>query len=155
MKIKQIMSTVVATVQPETGFKTLLCKHRGLTSRLLYVVDQDNRLKGIISRYDLLKVMAPGYLDANLVKALGDDQFITARALDDNLNKTALDVMIKDLKVIHPEDHLIEAIILIRDEGINEIPVVDHDGKLVGQVSRRDVLVCLMDQCGLDCGSED
>jgi len=153
MKIRDMMNTAPTTVSPGDSLKTLLCIQNARQSRLLHVVDEHGKLLGVISSFDLLKLMIPFYLDANLAKAMSDASFLPKRAYDDNKDKTAADLMLKDFSAVSPDDFFLEAETLIARKGFNALPVVDENGKLVGEIGRREVLLHVIRQC--DCCREE
>lgn len=139
MKVADIMHTKVETVSPDTDFRTLLARQQDKASQLLYVLDQ-GRLVGVISSLDLLKAMAPAWLDANLSRAVGDDQPLTLRSLQENAGRTARELMTANPVTLSPQDHVLRAETLIRDTGVNVLPVVDKDGVLLGEIGRGQIL---------------
>lgn len=146
MKVADIMHAVVETVAPDTDFRTLLARQQDKASQLLYVLDQ-GKLVGVISSLDLLKAMAPAWLDANLSRAVGDDQPLTLRSLQENAGRTARELMTPDPVTLSPQDHVLRAETLIRDTGVNVLPVVDAAGRLLGEVTRRDILNAVAKIC--------
>jgi CBS domain-containing protein len=53
---------------------------------------------------------------------------------------TVGDVMATEPVVVHPDDPLRDAARLMDDRHVHGLPVVDHDGRLVGVVSQTDLL---------------
>lgn len=51
------------------------------------------------------------------------------------------EIMSTDLEYMTVDDNLYEAACLMRDHNIGMIPVVDHEGKLVGVVTDRDLVI--------------
>lgn len=153
MKIRDMMNTAPTTVGPDDSLRTLLCTQNDRQPRLLHVVDTDNTLLGVISSHDLLKLMIPFYLDANLAKAMPESSFSPRRAYEEHKHKTAAEIMPKHFHVIGPDDSFLEAETLIAEKGFNVLPVVDEDGRLLGEVGRREALSHVTEQCG--CHGED
>lgn len=148
MKIREMMNTEPTTVAPGDKLKTLLCIQNARQSRLLHVVDKDKKLLGVISSYDLLKLMIPFYLDANLAKAMSDASFLPRRAYEEHKDKTAADIMPKKFHAMGPDDSFLEAETLIAEKGFNALPVLDGEGRLIGEVGRREALLHVVEQCG-------
>jgi CBS domain-containing protein len=151
MRIRHMMHDNPAVVGPEVSFATLLLAYRDMDSRLVYVTAPDRRLMGVVSSYDLLRVMLPFYLDSNLAKALSDDDetlvrqsCLACQAL------SAADIMTRTFVSIGPDDTFLEAEALIAERGVNVLPVLDADGRLVGEMTRRRILKYLAGHCGLD-----
>lgn len=83
------------------------------------VVDQDHRVVGIVSEFDLLKAI------------------LKDRALS---TVTAGEIMTPNPITAHPEDLSTEIVRVLEEKHLIRLPVVDSEGKLVGIVARRDIL---------------
>lgn len=86
------------------------------------VVDDDNNLVGVISEGDCLKVVVRGKYN-NMPNACGK----------------VGDCMARDVVTIPPEMNILEAAKKFLNLKLRRFPVI-RDGKLVGQISQRDVL---------------
>ena len=154
MKIASIMNPRIATTGPGTSFIELLRTMRGKPSRLMHVVAQDGKLLGVISNYDVLKVMLPFYMDSNLAKAMAFDEEFAKRTLEDNKGLTAKDLMVEDCVTLAEDAHFLEAEALLKEKGVNALSVVDAAGRAVGEVTRKAVLSKLIDLLAPDTKSE-
>jgi len=154
MRIKDLMNKKPAKVSPTDKLKKLLCLASKRQSRLLHVVDGDDRLLGVISGYDLLKLVVPFFLDANLAKALPESPELVRRGYADNADMTAADLMHVKVDSLSPEDPFIELEAAIAGRGFNALPVVDEKGRLIGEAGRREALLHVASLCGC-CREED
>ncbi|MCZ6598110.1 MAG: KpsF/GutQ family sugar-phosphate isomerase [Planctomycetota bacterium] len=84
------------------------------------VVDEDEKLVGIFTDGDLRRLLASG--DGSRLEQPVDE------------------FMGRDPKVVHPDQLLEEAEYLLREHKIDQVPVVDGDGKPVGLLDVQDVL---------------
>jgi CBS domain-containing protein len=150
MRIRNMMNNSLAVISPDVDFAALLAAYREMESRLVYVVEPDAKLVGVISSYDILRAMFPFYLDSNLVKALPDDESVLRQAFASCKDQPAADIMTVDFVSVHPDALFLEAEALIAERGVNVLPVVDDAGKLVGEITRRAILKYLAERCGLD-----
>jgi len=148
MKIRDMMNKAPTTVGPDAPLRTLLCVQNARQSRLLHVIDKDGKLLGVISSYDLLKLMIPFYLDANLAKAMPETSFLARQAYKERKDMTAADIMPKKFHAMGPDDSFLEAETLIAEKGFNALPVVDEAGRLIGEIGRREALLHVVEQCG-------
>lgn len=152
MKIGDIMRTDLDTRPPDTGFReiveTLLTKR----SRLLYILDGGRRLLGVIGNFEILCLLMPQYLDANLVRALSDDTTLFMEALERNAHKTAGQIMNSELPRLETDHTVLEADVLIKEKSSLALPVVDPDGVLLGEVTRDDILSYIAGLWGLQRG---
>jgi CBS domain-containing protein len=88
------------------------------------VVDNEGHLMGILSEYDCLKVM-------------------TAGAYEGLPERKVADYMTCPATTIRPEASLFDVVTMFMKNPIRRFPVMDEKGQLLGQISRRDVLVAI------------
>ena len=124
-KAEDCMVREVVTVRPDTDAYdaiALLLKHRisGMP-----VVDESGKLVGILSEIDCLETLIDSRYH-NMPTAL------------------VKDLMSRDLQTVSPDTDILKIAELFLHERYRRLPVVDK-GRLVGQVSRRDVLRALED----------
>jgi CBS domain-containing protein len=135
--VKDLMTTQVVTVGPETPFKeivALLAEHR---VSAVPVVDDDRHVLGIVSEADLL-------LKEELPKPdLDIPLFWTKRRRlerEKAAGATARDLMSSVVVSTAPEATVAEAARRMHAAGVKRLPVIDEDGRLVGIVGRGDLL---------------
>ncbi len=118
----QAMESGVQSCHSTTSWKEIALKlvDRGYGS--LPVVDDDMNLAGIVSEYDLLKVLLEKQ-DENNVKA--DD------------------IMTKKLITVKEDTPINDVIKILEDNKLIRVPVV-KDKKLIGILTRRDVIFCYL-----------
>ena len=156
MQVAKMMLRELTTVAAQCEFSDLLLKQACLPSRQIYVTDPAAKLLGIITSYDLLKLMAPFYLDSNLARALPDDSEVVAQAFTRNQSKTAAEIMQRKFHALAPSDNFALAEAVMREKGVFALPVLDADGVLLGEISRREVLKYLVfNVLGHDCRGGD
>jgi acetoin utilization protein AcuB len=101
-------------------------------------VMRDDKLVGIITRNDLLKVSP------------SEATTLSVWELNYVLSKlTVKDAMTKNPITIQPEGTLEEAALIMRDRGVGALPVVDEKGKLVGIITESDIFDAFLDLMGL------
>lgn len=149
MTIENIMLKSVGTVLPDTPFTSLMATHLGSESRQLYVVDENGRLLGVLSNYDLIKLMAPDYLDSNLARALHEDGMFFKDFMERMKGKTARDIMTSDFIAVKPKDTVLEAALLVREKFVFALPVVDEEKVVVGEVNRARIVEYAAKACGI------
>lgn len=139
MKVQDVMTTDVATTDPDTLLKEAA---RELVRRRISgmpVVDSDFQVLGVVSEADILaKEGSEPRGGGGFLQWLVDpgDPWITARF--DAV--TVGEAMSTPAQTITPDRPLAEAATIMLDEGVNRLPVVDTDGTLVGLVSRGDLV---------------
>jgi CBS domain-containing protein len=136
-RIESVMTTEVVTVRPSTPFREVVDLLQRKRISALPVVDQDDRVVGIVSEADLL--IKQGYPHG------GDDAaVIDAVRHRQRLGKAAgicvLDVMTRKVVSVPLGTEVATAARLMIRLGIKRLPVVDDQGRLVGIVTRGDLL---------------
>ena len=103
------------------------------------VLDDKGQVVGVISEKDFLEVMGAGQADSFMTVVakclLGKGCLaVPYRA------KFAGDIMTSPAVTVKPETPILEVAALLTEKEINRAPVVDAEGRLIGIVSRADVL---------------
>jgi CBS domain-containing protein len=139
MKVQDLMTRSVLTVRPDTPLKdaaALLSEHRisGLP-----VVDGERRVLGVLSEGDILFKESnglegkQGFLDRLLaVPQPGLELKIAARTTGEAMSAPAL--------TIGPRRPVTEAATTMIDEGVNRLPVIDDEERLIGIITRADLV---------------
>jgi CBS domain-containing protein len=132
--VATVMTSDVVTVGPGTVYKEVVERLRDHRVSAVPVVDAEHRVIGVVSEADLLlKEERPDRpLGGPLVHPHGDAARAQAR------NAAAL--MSSPAVTVGPEATLTEAARLMHRKRVKRLPVVDVDGRLVGIVSRADLL---------------
>jgi CBS domain-containing protein len=102
-----------------------------------YPVEEDSRIVGLVSKFDFLASFA----------------FTTARMTpryDDLMKRTVADVMTPDFIYVGGETRLTRVLQLMIEHRIRSIPVIEGDHRLVGMISREDVMRALQRCTGKD-----
>lgn len=132
-KVTDYMTRKVISVTADTGIRAAFFKMKDHHIRHLPVVENDNKLIGIISDRELRR---PDWVDESL-------DIAHIYYLDDDMS--VKDVMIKNVHVIHTYDTLRKAARLLLDNNIGAAPVLDKTEALVGMLSAVDLLQALYD----------
>ncbi|HET6988633.1 MAG TPA: CBS domain-containing protein [Kribbella sp.] len=132
--VKDIMTTRVIWVSKGATFRELAAALREYRVSAFPVVDDDRKVIGVVSEADMLTKEAlidePGVFGGILHRR---DQ-AKARGV------TAGDLMTTAVVAVRPDDTVEHAAKLMYDRGVKRLPVTDENGRLVGIVSRADVL---------------
>jgi len=120
-KVEALMrrDEAVATVTEDTGLRDVLFAITAARAGAAAVVDEGNRLLGIIT-------------DGDVRRALLKDE----KALD----RPAGEVMTRNPKIARPEELAITALDLMREYKIGDMPVVDEERRVLGMISLKDML---------------
>ncbi len=154
MDVSKCMRTQVVLAKPDCDFKSLLCKIADTVPRLAYIVDDDLKLLGIVSTVDLLKEIVPSYMNAELASSFTDGADFLQKQVERVKDKCARDIMVTKFSFLLPHHQLLKADAMIAEKGFNTLPVIDEQGKLLGEITRLDILLHLVDNC-LDYNQND
>lgn len=149
MHIKDIMTREVITVSEDDTVEK--CANLLATYKLsgLPVVDVNGFVKGIVTEGDLIKHNSTVEVPA-FIEILGGIFYLdNPNTFFDNVKKSmghfAKNVMTKDITTISPDEEIEKAASLLVRKKIKRLPVLDENGKLIGIVSRRDIMNKLFD----------
>jgi CBS domain-containing protein len=133
--VKDVMTTHVVAVRASAPFKEMAARLREHRVSAFPVLDEDNRVIGVVSEADLLTKEALEYGVARGVAGL-----LHHREQAKAAGVTAADLMTKPPVTIGPNEPVTHAARLMYARRVKRLPVVDDSGRLVGIVSRADVL---------------
>lgn len=159
MRARDIMTADVQTVHPDDEVSEALTRLANADFDGFPVVD-DDRIVGIVTQSDLVRLFQPE--DRTLWIPVGLPPFVTPveYAVDvswddldlgvdlaQNASEPVRAVMTESVVTVGPDDDIDHVLGLLADteRDINRVPVVE-DGRLVGIITREDVLRALRDE---------
>jgi len=116
-KASEIMTTNVVTVKKDMVITDVIALLLRWHISALPVVDEDNKMVGIVSEIDLVNVT----FDGNAA------------------NTTVEDVMTTEIISFNPTTQLADLVRSFSERHLRRVPIID-EGKVVGIISRRDLL---------------
>lgn len=101
--------------------------------RAVYVVDADGKLVGVISFRSMLKVVTARYgsRSTSVFGLLARLRHAMAEHVED---------LMREPHPVHPDTTLEDAFFTLDDSRENDLPIVDDDGKLVGELNAMQVM---------------
>ncbi len=143
------MERDVVSVRPDTDVESLLRLMRRHELPGVPVTGEDGKVVGIVTESDL--VLRDEDADLHLphhIDLWGGVIFLEpVKHYEERLKRafaaTAADMMTPDPVTVHPEDSIHDAARTIAERKHNRLPVVDDEGRLLGLVTRVDVLEAL------------
>ncbi len=145
LPVRLAMETAVTMVGLETKVSTIVELLLQASFRVLPVVDEHYRLRGIISTGDLINAgLLP--MRRGLVRTARELDTQTAEAIASSLEKaqhslrTAQDIMNPQVRTIGPDQSIREAAQILIGTHLRNLPVVDATGKVLGMLTRADLL---------------
>jgi CBS domain-containing protein len=132
--VKDVMSTHVIAVRQGAPYKEMAAMLREQRVSAFPVLDDDNKVIGVVSETDLLTKEA---LEGTVPRTLLSRQ---ERVRKQTNAITAADLMTRPPVTIVADEPVTRAARLMFDQRVKRLPVVSDDGTLIGVVSRSDVL---------------
>jgi CBS domain-containing protein len=151
--VGEVMMRQVPTVRTDAPLAEVVDLIVSTAQRRVVVVDDEQRVVGIITDGDLLKRAAEaergGILQAlaSRVPASQQEEAIRLR------QRTASELMTPQPVTVRPHTPLLDALQLLLEHRIKRLPVVDDEGRLVGLLGRGGVLQVLSREMGADSTS--
>lgn len=133
--VKDVMTTHVVAVRLDATYKDIAARLRELRVSAFPVLDDDNRVVGVVSEADLLTKEA---LESSVPRLM--DGILHGRERAKAAAITAGDLMTKPAITIGPHDLVTTAARMMYSRKLKRLPVVDDVGRLIGIVTRTDVL---------------
>lgn len=146
VSVKDIMTKEVVSVYPETALTEVakIIAERAFDG--VPVVDKNNKLVGILTEYDLISKGSAVYLPTfqlilQNIKVYNKDKSRFQKEFNEVSMLKVKDVMNPDPLTFTGDATFEEVVTAFRDHHrVNPIPIVDKENKVIGVVSRFDVL---------------
>jgi CBS domain-containing protein len=133
--VRDVMTRRVVSVREDASFKEMAEMLRRTRISAFPVVNNANRVIGVVSEADLLVKEAVQATGTSIVAALRH-----VREEDKAKGVTAGDLMTRPAITVGPDASVPEAARIMYDRRVKRLPVVDPAGRLLGIISRADVL---------------
>ncbi|KOU22594.1 CBS domain protein [Streptomyces sp. WM6372] len=121
LKVADLMTEEVASATPDTPFKEVAKLLAQYDVSGVPVLDDEDRVVGVVSQTDLLAHTARHNSSVAVPPSAGD-------------------VMSAPAVTVHPEETAADAARLMTRRSVERLPVVDLEDRLVGIITRRDLL---------------
>ncbi|MEN6304533.1 MAG: CBS domain-containing protein [Armatimonadia bacterium] len=142
---RDIMTETVTACVPDTRLEDVVktLAESGISG--MPVIDANQKVVGIISESDLLLADEK---EAPRMKTALFGFYILRESVMDRMAELrgvlAKDIMTKHVISFHPETPVHEIATTLAERKINRVPIVDDAGKLVGIVSRADIIKAMV-----------
>jgi CBS domain-containing protein len=143
LTVRDIMTTNVVTVCASASFKEIAVRLREHRVSAFPVLDEDGTVIGVVSEADLLlkEALSPPLPEEEAPSEEGARPgILRQRAREKARAVTAAELMSRPAVTVGVEDSVEHAARLMYARGVKRVPVTDAAGRLVGIVSRADVL---------------
>ena len=133
--VKDVMSTHVIAVRQGSPYKEMAAMLHEQRVSAFPVLDDDNKVIGVVSESDLLTKEAFEGEMPGLIHGL-----VQRRVRDKASAVTAAELMTRPPVTIGPDAPVTQAARLMYSRRVKRLPVINDHGRLIGIVSRADVL---------------
>ena len=133
--VADVMTESVRTLSPNTPLRDAAREMIDAGISGMPVVDAEGQLVGILTEADFINPRGKGHRTRRLLHALfgnGDDALAEA--------EVTAELMTTDVVTTEPAESVRNAARLMAKESVKRLPVTDSQGRLVGIVSRADLL---------------
>ena len=137
MIVRELMTHDPIAVRPDTSVKDALRLLDDNNITMLPVVSAKGRVRGVVSEADLIR-------DLVARDPRSQERLVEGRRLD--RPRVVADVMSNRALTVRPETEVAVAVDIATSTGVKSLPVVDAKDRLVGVLSRRDVVRMLARQ---------
>ena len=133
--VRDVMATRIVAVKKTASFKEMIVGMRKAQVSAFPVVDDQGRVIGVVSHADMLNK------EADLATGPGPlASVLRFRDREKAAGVTAAELMTSPPVTAGPDTSLAEAARLMCDHRVKRLPVINATGRLIGIVSRADVL---------------
>jgi CBS domain-containing protein len=133
--VADVMTRTVVVVAGSAPFKEVVRAMREYRVSALPVTDPDGLVMGVVSEADLMLREDPSVLESHFFE--GHARREERRKAEASI---ARDLMTTPAVTIGPQAPIAEAARLMHERAIKRLPVIDLEGRIVGVVSRVDLL---------------
>ena len=135
--VREIMTTTVITVKKETDLHEAARLLSDYKISGMPVVDNENRVVGVVSEADILTLagMNKGHTFKDILRNIIGEP-VPARVVGNRVQ----DVMSMPALTTSADEDIRNAAIILDERRIKRLPVVDNQGKLIGIISRGDIV---------------
>jgi CBS domain-containing protein len=136
--VKDVMTSRVIWMEQDTPFTAIAAAFEQYRVSAFPVLDQTGQVVGVVSEADLLAKLALAGGEEHMPGMIGG--ILHHQQLEKARGTTAGDLMSAPPITVSPDDTVEDAARLMYMRRVKHLPVVDADHRLVGIVSRADVL---------------
>ena len=135
MKVKDVMDPSPDIIRTSDTFEHLIKILGEVKYHVIFVVDKEDKLVGIITEGDIIKMLVPKYItvDETLIFVM-DENYFERKCLESK-HLTVNEIMSKVIFIVGEDDPIIKAAAFMVVNKIQSVPVV-RNGKVVGIVPR-------------------
>ena len=136
MEIRDLTKEAVL-ISEESTFRDAVALMISKQTNSLLVIDEDGKLSGEVSVSDLLNATIPEYVEPEMLLEKMSTEEGFGSAIKNASEKEVREFMSVDFEPVHVDDSLLTIASMAIAHGSQHIPIIDHDGRPIGIISRR------------------
>lgn len=151
-KVEEIMTRNVIAVKEDDSVQDVATVFKTNHIAGAPVVNDRGEVVGVISEADILKVLdtfrwyTPIVTTLDLLHIHGEKSHDIQRDIEKVGTMSVKEVMSPNPETVAPDTFIDDAAQIMHSTGFNRLPVVDETGKLVGIVTRADIVASLYEE---------
>jgi CBS domain-containing protein len=150
MKAKDLMVPIKDYLKPDNNLKeavnflrTAVRGEQQFGVMGLPVLDEKEKLVGMLSMTDILRALYPSYMSMMNLGEFTWDGMLESLAKEAGKRKVR-ELMTSHVITVHEDDPLMECVDHILKNRVRRMPVLDKEGKVVGMIYLRDIFYAIM-----------
>ncbi len=143
MTVAEIMSRAVMTVTPDTTYRDLCKKIFSTHIHTLPVVNQENKLIGIVTRKDILERLYPKYQDVMDYLETPQDFEAMEERIREMAPIQARDIMCRTVIFSRESTLVMRALSRMIVRHVDQLPVLNDEDEVVGVITKGDIFYSL------------
>ena len=148
MKVKEIMIKDVVSIKPDDNAKDALALLFKMQISGLPVIDAQGKLVGMFTEKGVLRQILPSYLEKVGRFVYEENPKSIKKKFQDLINLSVSQLMRKEVITIDENTSLCEVARLMLTQKIRRIPILDKEKKIIGIVSREDIVKAYAREAG-------
>ena len=147
--ISEFMNTNVITIPNNATLKQAVEVMIKSKTNGLVVINESNKVAGILSSWDIIQHIVPDYLEEDMHLASFESGDVLIQRTKETANDSIAKFMTAKVHTVKPQETLMEAAAILSEFRIRQLPVVDDNGVLIGYINRTDIKEAIGDILGI------
>ena len=148
--VSEYMRSPVITIRPESTFREAIERMLREKTNGLVVMDEQQKLVGILSSWDIIAYIVPDYLEKDKHLAAFEDGGVFAKRIHELADEPVRVFMTDAVHSVKPHSTIMEAATTLSEHNIRQLPVTDENDHVIGYLNRTDIKKIIGDVLGMN-----
>lgn len=149
-RVSDYMQTNPLVLSPSSTLKEAIQSMIGSKANGAVVLDENKKVVGILSSWDIIQYIVPDYLEQDKHLATFESGDVFAERTLELQNDPISNFMSTALHTCKADHFIMEVATLLSEFHIRQLPVVDENGVLVAYINRTDIKRAIGDVLGIN-----